>query len=57
MPRSQARATPGPFDDCIEVQKGSSDIVIYSPLAQQVVTIAWCVFIFLPSCDVAYDWF
>lgn len=33
----------GPFDDCIDFQKQSKDLVVFSPTAGQYVTIAWCV--------------
>ena len=33
----------GPFDKCVEFQKQSQELVIFSPTAGQVVRIAWCV--------------
>ena len=33
----------GPFDECVEFQKQSQELVIFSPTAGQVVRIAWCV--------------
>jgi hypothetical protein len=33
----------GPFDACINLQKASTELVIYSHLAGQIVMIAWYV--------------
>ncbi|KAF8219489.1 hypothetical protein L208DRAFT_1339696, partial [Tricholoma matsutake] len=35
----------GPFDDCINFQKQSKDLMVFSPTAGQYVTIAWCAFV------------
>ncbi len=35
---------PGRYDNCVDFQHFSKELVVYSPLVEQFVTIAWCDF-------------
>ncbi|KAF8158437.1 hypothetical protein B0H34DRAFT_674846 [Crassisporium funariophilum] len=39
--RSKSKKRPSIFDECLRAQRSSSDIVIYSALATQIVRVAW----------------
>ncbi|GLB33508.1 hypothetical protein LshimejAT787_0103920 [Lyophyllum shimeji] len=43
-PPGEFPAATGPFNECVEFQEASTELVVYSPIVRQIVTIAWPLF-------------
>jgi hypothetical protein len=41
LPLRTLRNAFGPFDDCVVFQEASTELVVFSQTAHQIVTIAW----------------